>query len=610
MVSQAGLYSAVLTAFVIESYKNLQQDSQVVIIGLLQQIASQSFISGPGFLNSTNTSPSLPSFEPPLWAIRVNVLWFTSLLLSLASASLGILVKQWLREYLALEYAAPRERLRARQYRNPALSEWKVFEIAAILPLLLQISLGLFFLGLCFFTSAVHSSIGHATVPVVSAWVFLLLITTIAPLFSPRCPFRTTFLKGALKVGRRYVFPASRRLFWSARQYLRKIGRDVSLHYRRFVARTRSSIGHGTSIVLRELNASSQQDEDPETPQSLAYALLEEEEFVKTEQEDVEIVLSVDSLVSDDGLLPTMLDALQQQVVPNPAGVVNFITQVVGRRIGRELHSSGLTSILDLQILSKNMWFVITDTVANLLLHHGHGPLQPSSLSWVIDAVVILLSTSRFELSDVATRALHSYVATRTSDLRGTAGIVLGQRLVGGPALQNLQLSQSFLNLRRMTDVKTCLRSVTNVYKTLLCQDPDHSHPTLHHLLDAHLRAPNFEEFVESSKGILCDLFDFIVAFISWGVTSRKEGADYFGWYEAIHIVLQHGPKVGRPEDSIKLCRLMLLTNYYVFTCMSRFGALNPGVRVTTESDHIYIDTFLTSNEQGRHPQCFSLSVC
>lgn len=346
MVSQAGLYSAVLTAFVIESYKNLQQDSQVVIIGLLQQIASQNFISGPGFLNSTNTSPSLPSFEPPLWAIRVNVLWFTSLLLSLASASLGILVKQWLREYLALEYAAPRERLRARQYRNPALSEWKVFEIAAILPLLLQISLGLFFLGLCFFTSAVHSSIGHATVPVVSAWVFLLLVTTIAPLFSPRCPFRTTFLKGALKVGRRYVFPASRRLFWSARRYSRKIGRDVSLHYRRFVARTRGSIGHGTSIVLRDLNAASQHEEDLETPQSLAYALLEEEEFVKTEQEDVEIVLSVDSLVSDDGLLPTMLDALQQQVVPNPAGVVNFITQVVGRRIGRELHSSGLTSTL------------------------------------------------------------------------------------------------------------------------------------------------------------------------------------------------------------------------------------------------------------------------
>ena len=72
----------------------MQQDSQDVIISLLQQIAAQNFTSGHGFLNSTNPSPSSPFFEPPRWAIRVNVLWFTSLLLSLASASFGILVKQ------------------------------------------------------------------------------------------------------------------------------------------------------------------------------------------------------------------------------------------------------------------------------------------------------------------------------------------------------------------------------------------------------------------------------------------------------------------------------------------------------------------------------------
>lgn len=512
-------------------------------------------------------------------------------------------MKQWLREYLALEYAAPRERLRARQYRNPALAEWRVFEIAAALPLLLQISLGLFFLGLCFFTSAVHSSIGHTTVPVVAAWVFLLLTTTIAPLFSPRCPFRMTFLKGALRVGRRYVFPASRRLFWSARRYSRKIGRSVSLKWRSFATSTDRSIASGTPAAPPEFDVAAQPDGNPGT-RSLAYTLLEEEEFVKTEQEDVEIVLSVDSLVSDDGLLPTMLDALQQQVVPNPTGVINFVMQVIGRRIGREIHS-GLTSILDLRILSKHTWFVTTDAVTNLLLQHSPGPLEAHSPRWVFDGILLLLSISRFEQPDHAIRALHGLLATKMPDLRGTAGLVLGRHLLGGSTPRSPQLSQGLISVLKLTDIKTCLRSIMNIYKTLLCQDAHHSHLTLHHLLDAHLRAPDSEDFVKSSKGVLDDFFDLLTAFFSWCIPSRKEGANFYGWYEVIHVMLQHAPSVGRSEDAIKLCRMLLHTNYYTYTCLTRFGALNPGVRITPESAHIYIDTFITSDERGLFHQYY-----
>ncbi|KAI0688465.1 hypothetical protein BC835DRAFT_1284579, partial [Cytidiella melzeri] len=151
----AGLFSAVMTAFLIESYQNLSQDPNVVMILLLQQVALQtnSYVINAGFLNSTIPPliPTLPAFQPSANAIRVNVLWFASLTLSLVSASFGILVKQWLREYLAGEYTSPQARLRIRHFRNPGLDHWKVFEIAAILPLLLQLSLGLFLIGLCFF---------------------------------------------------------------------------------------------------------------------------------------------------------------------------------------------------------------------------------------------------------------------------------------------------------------------------------------------------------------------------------------------------------------------------------------------------------------------------
>lgn len=108
----------------------------------------QNYSTSNGYTNSTAFPCSPDSlFEPPFWAIRVNELWFASLVCSLATASLGMLVKQWLREYLAIERVSPQERLRARLYRNPAMVQWKVFEIAAILPLLLQVSLGLFFVG-------------------------------------------------------------------------------------------------------------------------------------------------------------------------------------------------------------------------------------------------------------------------------------------------------------------------------------------------------------------------------------------------------------------------------------------------------------------------------
>ncbi|KAJ3556450.1 hypothetical protein NM688_g2021 [Phlebia brevispora] len=146
----AGLFSAVLTAFNIESYKNLEQDSGDVSAAALVHISEQlsSFLINSQTANSSLSSFSLPDFKPPASAVRINALWFTSLVLSLISASLGMLVKQWLREYLKGRYSSPQERIRVRHYRWEGLYRWRVFEIAAALPILLQIALILFFIGL------------------------------------------------------------------------------------------------------------------------------------------------------------------------------------------------------------------------------------------------------------------------------------------------------------------------------------------------------------------------------------------------------------------------------------------------------------------------------
>lgn len=184
----------------IESYKNLSQDPADLTVQILLQVSQQlsSYHVNGQFSNSTIPSFHLPTFTPTRPMIIVNMMWFGSLTISLMAASYGMLVKQWLREYLANRDASPLARLRIRCFRYPALAKWKVFEIVAILPLLLQLALGLFFVGLCYFTSSIHPAIQWTVIPLVSIWASLLISATLAPVVSARCPYKTTFLKGVM----------------------------------------------------------------------------------------------------------------------------------------------------------------------------------------------------------------------------------------------------------------------------------------------------------------------------------------------------------------------------------------------------------------------------
>ncbi|KDR75476.1 hypothetical protein GALMADRAFT_26854, partial [Galerina marginata CBS 339.88] len=92
----AGLFSAVVTAFVIDSYKGLKADPNDKMIDLLSRIATR--VENP--LNTTATPPPVEiPFSPPSFVIRLNTFWFLSLVLSLSTVLLGIISLQWLREH-------------------------------------------------------------------------------------------------------------------------------------------------------------------------------------------------------------------------------------------------------------------------------------------------------------------------------------------------------------------------------------------------------------------------------------------------------------------------------------------------------------------------------
>ncbi|KAJ7278717.1 hypothetical protein C8J57DRAFT_147799 [Mycena rebaudengoi] len=84
----AGLFSASLTAFIIESYKKLSPDAGEAVVALLAQISDQ--LSGKAGNSTLAVVPATP-FVPDTAALICNALWFISLGLSLSSALIATL---------------------------------------------------------------------------------------------------------------------------------------------------------------------------------------------------------------------------------------------------------------------------------------------------------------------------------------------------------------------------------------------------------------------------------------------------------------------------------------------------------------------------------------
>ena len=169
------------------------------------QLASLSITNS--LVNSTAPKFSPTPFSAPRSFVRINTLWSCSLTISLITASIGILVKQWFHEFMAQDTQDPQFRIRIRFFRNEGLDKWKVFQIAAALPLLLQVALLLFFTGLSEYLRELNPVVGWATTGIILVWLALFIFTTLAPILSSQCPYRTPILKQPLRYMRSTTQP-------------------------------------------------------------------------------------------------------------------------------------------------------------------------------------------------------------------------------------------------------------------------------------------------------------------------------------------------------------------------------------------------------------------
>ncbi len=193
---QAGLFSAILTAFNVQSYPLLTPAPPDPILAALQQISIQlsnhSVSSGSSSVNASHPAFDLqPSPSPPAerWTVWLNVVWFASLIFSLSAASVGIMVKQWLNLYSSGLSGSSQDIARLRQHRLNSLQKWCVGGIVAILPVLLQVGGVLFFSGLLILLWALNRTVAIISSTLVGVLTLFLFATIIIPAFTSDCPY-------------------------------------------------------------------------------------------------------------------------------------------------------------------------------------------------------------------------------------------------------------------------------------------------------------------------------------------------------------------------------------------------------------------------------------
>lgn len=556
---------------------------------LLTQIAAQtgSYTISGSFVNATVSMAPGTNFHAAAIDLRVNILWFISLVLSLTSASFGILIKQWLREYKTVDarYAQMRARLRIRQFRYPGLTKWKVFELAALLPLLIQAALALFLVGLCLFTWSVTPTLGHATTPLVIAWISFFVLSAFAPSVSSDCPYKLPLVVPLLK-------PV--RLFLSRTWMLKWLymGPTVSRRGKEIIAsddyhsssRWVASLGHSVVAALGVFWHSCcccwmSDDENeadifagggafPETPDEILilgrkvdeeHTPLEEEQVAQDVQKDLTMLATVDNVLLDDDLLSITFPAVISQIQPSPADAIEFATSAMFHRLPQ---SQDPFPVLNLHSISIRAWEAVTDIVCDTLEKHfelynlsnsmtvAHARSQEGDLSWVCKAFAILFAKVPASYCDIEFQ-------NRRNDIRLLCSRIPGflSRLLDARALQSWPFRDTRALFHQIAprdaDIwKDPVGTIIHIHhtqhcsKAALCTRPSRTHILRTHpppLFDQYAMRSEVFNILTSQKSSLqayvlqsnvkADIGELLAAMIAWAprFSARDASAPYPG---------------------------------------------------------------------------------
>ena len=164
--------------------ENLEPNTGELTVELLMYISTQ--------LNNA----SMPAYAPQPFAaeqpyVVANALFFASLAILLVTSLLAILVKGWVRDFNhnLPPYKLAAKRAKEREYRFRGLIAYKMPEIVASLPILTQLALILFCIGLLIYLNQTDVHIMVATGCILALGLAFYLLTTIIALYDSSAPF-------------------------------------------------------------------------------------------------------------------------------------------------------------------------------------------------------------------------------------------------------------------------------------------------------------------------------------------------------------------------------------------------------------------------------------
>ena len=145
-------------------------------------------------MHDSSLGPYVPAdFSPPTYIVVVNSLFYTSLGIMLLAAFIAMLIKSWVREFDRgiKAMSAPEQRAKTREFRYLGLVRWKLPEMVATLPFLIQISLLSFAVGLVLFLSHINKPSCGITAGILGIGALFYAVTTSASIFITSSPFRS-----------------------------------------------------------------------------------------------------------------------------------------------------------------------------------------------------------------------------------------------------------------------------------------------------------------------------------------------------------------------------------------------------------------------------------
>ena len=195
---QAALFAGFLSAFLIELLNRLEPDPMDIIQDVL--------IYQTQMMRNSSLGPYVPAdFSPPEYIVLVNALFYASLGVMILAAFVAMLIKSWVHEFDRglRAISIPEQRAKTREFRYLGMERWKLQEMAAMLPLLIQLSLLLFAIGFVLFLFHISTPSFGVTTAIFGVGVFYYATTTTISVFVTSSPFHSPLSRA---LGRVYQY--------------------------------------------------------------------------------------------------------------------------------------------------------------------------------------------------------------------------------------------------------------------------------------------------------------------------------------------------------------------------------------------------------------------